>query len=283
MNNDRTIWSVGSFVKARAVAGPIRAHPAPARIAAVLGFISHLVISRCPSVPSFRCGPKSISGKTAVDTGYRAVIFIAVSASEVTMNAKQFEELLAERLSIAGSEADQRMRALRTAGIVPVGARGRHAPDITAIQASLMLLSMVSRRAVDAGPVAHRASNLRGVNTPFAANTTLGAFLAALIQNPAESLMRRVLIAEDGSSAWMLPDAPNVYDEWLWIEPGEVEEIKNSGCEPSNFGRAYLGRRFVIGGGAIAQIGIEISKDMESGWHDSIEDSASDRRVLIES
>ncbi|GJE60731.1 hypothetical protein [Methylobacterium trifolii] len=183
------------------------------------------------------------------------------------MNAKQFQSLLARMAGIPESEADQRMRVLRQAEIVPTGARGRNAPDIEPIHAAFMILSLISRRAVDAGAVAHRAANLQMLNGPIKEGATLGALLAALVLHHGDALIRRVTVSEDGSAAWVLPE-PGGATEWLFVEPQAAREIAQSGTNPADYGQSYMGRRFVLGGGSIAQMGLKLSKAVESGWHD---------------
>lgn len=182
------------------------------------------------------------------------------------MLAKHFEAMLAKQAEISASEADQRMRPLREAGVLPVAGRGRHAPSINALHASYMLLSMVSRRAVDAAGVALKAAGLVAAKSPLAAQTKLGVLLAYLLQNPDDDWMRRLMISEDGCLAWMVSDLEQAGEQWLWSTPEALEELKTSGCDVANFGRGSMGRWFAIGGGAIAQLGIKIQQKTQSGW-----------------
>ena len=67
------------------------------------------------------------------------------------MIGKEFEKMLAEYTRSA-ADMDLRIRGLRGSGHLP-SIRGRHSPDINAEQAALMLLSLVSARAVEGGEV----------------------------------------------------------------------------------------------------------------------------------
>lgn len=67
------------------------------------------------------------------------------------MNSKDLERFLAKRTTWREGDVDQRTRLLRAARMVPTGARGTNAPDISAEHAATVLLSLaVSDRAADA-------------------------------------------------------------------------------------------------------------------------------------
>ncbi|WP_018263423.1 hypothetical protein [Methylobacterium sp. WSM2598] len=170
------------------------------------------------------------------------------------MKAKQFEGQLAKLLAVTPSEVDQRVRPLREAGELP-SVRGRHAPEIEPALAAMMLLAMVPRRAGDSLTVMRRASALRCVNGDEI-DTQLATRLAHLLCEPEESWMKRLMVAGDGSAAWMLTAKPGKpLAEWLWVDHNKREEFRTSGADPAKFGSTYLGWRFVMGGPALQMLG----------------------------
>lgn len=67
------------------------------------------------------------------------------------MNSKDYERFLASRTPFSVGEIDQRTRLLRAARMVPTGARGTNAPDISAEHAATVVISLAaSDRVADA-------------------------------------------------------------------------------------------------------------------------------------
>jgi len=76
------------------------------------------------------------------------------------MRAREFEHFIAKEAGLLPSEVDHRMRPLRESGLIPMGGRGPHAPNIECVHVGLMLLNLVSRRAADAFEVGEHAASL---------------------------------------------------------------------------------------------------------------------------
>ena len=97
------------------------------------------------------------------------------------MIGKEFEKMLAEYTRSA-ADMDLRIRGLRSTGHLP-SIRGRHAPDIDAEQAALMLLSLVSARAVEGGETAAKFAEAREVIKNGDAGDTLLEFLTPFLSS----------------------------------------------------------------------------------------------------
>jgi hypothetical protein len=202
------------------------------------------------------------------------------------MRTKTFEEKLARMAGIPASEADQRMRPLREAKLLPVGGRGRQAPDMNSVHGAYMLLAMISRRAVDSLPVALRARKLKIANGPLKKGTGLDLMLTYLLHTPEETWLRRLMVAEDGSHARMLTTSEFWSEtDWLWLEDEKLEEVKSCPADIERYGSSLLSRYFVIGGGAISMLGQYLQKEpprTTSGWIDPVPAIELPPRVLIE-
>lgn len=66
------------------------------------------------------------------------------------MNNKQFERAICGLSNFRPFALDERTRALRTAGLLPYGARGPHAPQISPDSAAKVLISLASEDAKNA-------------------------------------------------------------------------------------------------------------------------------------
>jgi hypothetical protein len=119
--------------------------------------------------------------------------------------AKDFEHILGRYARNPG-EIDKRVRAVRALYDLPT-IRGRHAPDLTYVQAVAMMLSLVSRRASEAGEIALKAMNLNlAPLTPMAAHYDLNTSIINMILAPGRPTrwrFTRLEIREDGEFARM--------------------------------------------------------------------------------
>ena len=97
------------------------------------------------------------------------------------MIGKEFEKMLAEYTRSA-ADMDLRIRGLRGSGHLP-SIRGRHSPDINAEQAALMLLSLVSARAVEGGEIAAKFAAAREVIKDSEAGDSLLEFLTPFLSS----------------------------------------------------------------------------------------------------
>ena len=172
-------------------------------------------------------------------------------------------------------EIDQRMRPLRDSGVLPMGGRGPHAPNIDETHAAMMILQMVSRRVADAHDVGLQASILRfaeppGLSLPFGMPhpkaMNLPAALIFLFQHP-EFPWRKLDIAVDGTVAWLTIDRDGLLFDLLFISnPDRLSEVQANIETYRGFGMAYCGHRFVLGAGALHVIAAPFNRPTQSGW-----------------
>src|SRR5689334_1814244 len=107
------------------------------------------------------------------------------------MRARQFEMLLASFGLWSSSEIDQRTRALREIGALPIGGRGLNAPDITAEHAAMILIALASTE---------RAGDAREATQVYASmadesGRTFAAALTAALSDPLDKLhLERVTV-----------------------------------------------------------------------------------------
>lgn len=121
------------------------------------------------------------------------------------MKSRELEKLLAGLTGWTSSEIDQRMRPLRAEGLPAFAstARGLHAPDIAPIHAAMMLLQLISRRAVDAGPVGRTARQLGPASEETGPPVSLTFFLTMLLTNGMPLQLTRFEATPDGKNVWL--------------------------------------------------------------------------------
>lgn len=166
------------------------------------------------------------------------------------MIMRELEAMLTLHSGYQPGEIDQRMRPLREHNLVPHGPRGRGAFHIEPLHACLGLLTMVSRRATDAGAVAMRAMDLKLVpraGVDIAANTTLPVLLAAGIQ--AGGIIKRIEIFCDGSMAWATMAIGKKTATVLLTDDRKVAAFVKAHPETYDAqGRHYCGHRMAFAG-----------------------------------
>lgn len=183
------------------------------------------------------------------------------------MKAREFQAFLGTMTGAPIGEVDKRTRPLREAGVIESGPRGPGAPDIEAVQATAMLLAMVSRRAVYSGEIFQIVSQLHAVprvkgGREFLSGYQLGAAIASMISLNAdwsEGLeVERIEIEENGKFAWLRLSGLNVLftndptiREWVSDFPETYERQFASGAH----------RCFVIGGALLKQIALELADE----------------------
>ena len=106
------------------------------------------------------------------------------------MRVREFERLLAAQTSNwSASEIDQRTRALRAAGKLPVGGHGLNAPDVQAEQAAMILIALAATERASASVEAVdnyaslRWQRLQKGETAFAGKRTFGEALIAILED----------------------------------------------------------------------------------------------------
>lgn len=188
------------------------------------------------------------------------------------MKARELHALLANISGSTLGEIDQRTRYLRDHELIATGPRGVGAPDLKPLEAALMLLSLASRRAADAGPVMARAMNLTLVVPPELSEWPLGETkaLAPVIAaglSKAEPVFDRVEVLADGSMAWVDFALSDFRRRVLFTDD---DRVRNWIAEfPDTYdaqGITVLGHRLVISGAIVAQIALELADDRAGGY-----------------
>ncbi|MFO1127845.1 MAG: hypothetical protein U1E66_05335 [Rhodospirillales bacterium] len=110
------------------------------------------------------------------------------------MTAKELERLLALRTGFGAAHLDQTTRALRAAGLLPAGRRGRGARSLDGTDAAMLLLALAAADQPARAPFAARTyADLRlvGSGTP---STLVDAIAAATTDLNQAAAIRTVLI-----------------------------------------------------------------------------------------
>src|SRR5262245_9743467 len=184
------------------------------------------------------------------------------------MTARELEALLRLLSHYTESEIDQRTRPLRDWNLIPHGPRGANAPHLEPHHAALVLLTMVSRRAVDAGETAVRASKLklaphRAINLPH--ETRLLSVLAKAISAGQPHIKRRFEALVDGSAAWY--GQSGEVTTALFLQARVIKAATKKAQLYESTGASLCNHRFVLGEGAFADlIGGFNRTDEKSGW-----------------
>lgn len=201
-----------------------------------------------------------------------AAIVVTITNMRPEMKAREFHALLANLTGATLGEIDQRTRYLRDHDLIATGPRGLGAPDLKPIEAALMLLSLVSRRAADAGPIMARAMDLTAIvppdlrEWPLEDTTALATVLMAGLSR-AETMFDRIEIMADGSMAWVDFALSDFRRRVLFTDE---ERVRSWVAEfPDTYdsqGVTVLGHRLVITGAVVAQIALELADDGEAGY-----------------
>ena len=155
-------------------------------------------------------------------------------------------------------EIEQRTRPLRDNNMIPYGPRGVHAPDIEAIHAALMLLSLTARRVAGVGKITIRASKLEAVEREGVEirNANLADTLAQMFETEEFNNLQRLEVVEDGSMAWMrFPDKDVMFTD----DENIIKLLKKnpSAYDDQGSGMARFHRTFGIG--LLKQIAFQIN------------------------
>lgn len=190
------------------------------------------------------------------------------------MRAGELQRFLTEMSGYQPGEIDQRIRPLRGHDLIPHGPRGFGAPELEPDHVAMCLLSMVSRRASDAGPVAIRAAALGMVGREGTASfgppgTALRIFLASGLGSGSSSL-RRVEVRSDGGLAWLEACADNgVWHRLLFTDNSEM--VRHVARFPEAYdaqGGSHCGHWLILRGALFDQLILEMASNDESdsGW-----------------
>lgn len=209
------------------------------------------------------------------------------------MRARSLELRLAKMLDYPEGQIDQRLRELRTFGLIPTGGRGVHAPQIDATHAAAMLLMMVSLRATDAFSIGFCAMNLEFVPVPGVGDAfygysdqsrlTLGGALAYLLSAPSAP-WSKLEVDCDGLRAWLQIEMNGEPLELLFVadKAAVADRIRGDFSVYRNQGAAYIGHRFVLGAGQAAQISYHLTHEVEAGWAGDTPDALAMARERME-
>ncbi|MCI5078241.1 hypothetical protein [Oricola sp.] len=189
-----------------------------------------------------------------------------ITIKESDMRAREFHQVLSMATGATLGEVDQRTRFLREIGVLQTGPRGHGAPNITPLEAACMLMVMVSRRAADSETVFVRANSLEAISRKaggrdFLNGAKLGGVLASIISTPdnwTDGLaVDRVEVEENGEFAWLrmsgldiLFTSNTAVRDWVTQNPDAYSRQFDSSAR----------RCFVIGGGLLHQIALELSE-----------------------
>jgi len=186
------------------------------------------------------------------------------------MTARELEALLRLLSHYTESEIDQRTRPLRDRNLIPHGPRGANAPHLEPHHAALVLLTMVSRRAVDAGKTAVRSAKLRlaphrAINLPQ--ETELLSVLAKAFSADQPHIKRRFEALVDGSAAWVSYDQSGALATALFLEARAIKAATKKAHLYESTGASLCNHRFVLGEGAFADLIGEFNRTSDkSGW-----------------
>lgn len=164
-------------------------------------------------------------------------------------------------LSMYGGASTKRAEAigtvLRNANMLPLGGRGRHAPDITVEQAVMFGLAVAAtENIVDAVSVARSLAELENKEGGTLLDSLSGFILdadAALTCDYVHLLPAingAIITYVDGRREWF-------FEPSLWQDDKLV---------PSSQGQGFAGRVGYIGGSVIAQIANDFSDPVEAEW-----------------
>ena len=120
------------------------------------------------------------------------------------MISKQLEYILAELAGKTPGEMTQRFQRTRDCGLLPKS-RGEHAEPLSNEQIAAAILCLVPERPGYAGLQGKALANLRpvgGTDASFRGANTLGAAIAAAIEDPADFIELEVLDGDFGTNAY---------------------------------------------------------------------------------
>jgi hypothetical protein len=191
---------------------------------------------------------------------------------EIQMKPREAQAFLVRHTGYTAGEIDQRMRPLRNRKLIASGPRGLGALELEPLEAALMLLSLVSRRGADAGPIMARAMDLEAVTPPDAGKWPL-ADVGPLAPILAAALTGRALIFDrieilcDGSMAWVDFSLPNYKRRVLFTDDAKVSEwVAEFPDAYDAQGAMALEHRMVITGDLVKQFALELVDEPSVGY-----------------
>ena len=171
------------------------------------------------------------------------------------------------------AEIDHTSRALRAAGLMPIGGRGPHAAQLTAQHVANLLVGMNAPTAAQSAEFVvtwNSTSPADGEAYGFAGCETFGEALTAILEDSNDQLkVANVVINLD----W--PQAAINLDNGGKFEFGSPEDARRLG-----YATTASHRQFFIGPGVLNQLAIHLQEELdsdatESGWLGDEKDSLS--------
>lgn len=190
------------------------------------------------------------------------------------VNTKDFEKRLARLTGWTESEMDQRVRPLRDGGLFERGA-GRHTPNLTALQASLILLQLVARRSTEASEVGRRTWDLKAVVPPGAPEWVrllleadkLPQIMSLAFELPESATIESLRLPSDGSYAWLtLRRGSLTCPVWFTADEEKTQWVSDHPDAYENQGATFVGQCFYMGAGTFAEIALGLKTEKQSGW-----------------
>jgi hypothetical protein len=184
------------------------------------------------------------------------------------MNTRDLERILVRYSGYQPGEIDQRTRPLRDHSLIPSGPRGVNAPDLEPLHAALVVLTMVSRRATEAGATAMRAMELKPAPRPGCRLDALNlAVTLAMGLTKGSAFLRRLEIACDGSMAWAtIAHGRKVFRLFFTDDDRVLQALEDDPSVYDATGGTYAGHWFIINGAIIDQILIAIGDNDRAGY-----------------
>lgn len=170
------------------------------------------------------------------------------------MNAKRLEQWLANMTPVGPAPLVHRTSALRGAGLIPRGARGRNAPDVSLDVAANVLMSMAAATAAEAPSAVITYSAMVEKDGSFL-GCPFGEAFKDILQHPDNKYeIKEVRICQSWPMATIIRKNGDATRYGPLDQPAE------------GFGKAggYLEMVFRIS--ILCQLGLDLSHKTESGW-----------------
>ena len=185
------------------------------------------------------------------------------------MITRELELMLANFSGYQRGEIEQRIRPLRDRNLIPSGPRGVNAPDLEPLHAALVLLTMVARRATDAGAVAMRAMDLKSVSRDGCAlqgGTSLLPVISTALAG-AIGYVERVEILCDGSLAWVTINEDGTAKRVLFTDDAKMRRRISSNPDVyDRQGAMFCGHRLVLTEAILEQVALDLVDDTPAGY-----------------
>ena len=189
------------------------------------------------------------------------------------MNSRDLERLIGLWSIYPPYELERRMRTLRERDEIAYGPRGRHAPNISSVEAVVMLFAMASRKAADAASTAIKAMQLRPVpdGGELTFDQPLGKLLAyvleGMLSDRDDLRVEQVEIESSARYAWVTFKYKKQSVGILFSNDEKIrEDAEQDHDNYVRIGHIYFGHRVGLPGALFDQIALEMKGGTERGW-----------------